>query len=544
MQHSTVTNNSQPSSVIIATTHVHSNMADSAQKAFDEKRYVDSVKLFNVFMKDHPKRTTPDHFLLRSTALLRLGKKEAALRDADRATRLAYAQKSNEALGKAQMRRAVTYVSLGDNAAAKKCVDFAETANPEERTIPVWKAKIGMSSGSNEASDVPQIPDIDISYVWKGPTDVPVKHEVKPEVKKTEATATTNDTNNETQTPKPSVKPAATQETPFKVPTSEFKFEPKPDVKSDPMPAPMDDSKSTASSRSDEANTSSISFNGPKEDLRTDFFQSNEKITVSIYRKNTPKDAKCDIQPTSISIICSMYSWSTQLYAPIVPSESSVQIYGTKVDFTLMKKTPAKWPTVSGNASLNDDSETPIKSPSSTTKSGPSQITNIDFFQTPTHINAYLYMPNLVEYEPAVIGTPSSFTVTFTNNNDPKNSFVKTVFLHGLIEPELLQFKVYPTKLEVQMRKKTSGNWPSLEKGVSNTSSSAIAPPTTKDWSKIQIEDDSDDDLNSENPDDFFKALYADADDDTRRAMMKSFVESGGTSLSTDWDKVEKGEHS
>lgn len=81
-------------------------------------------------------------------------------------------------------------------------------------------------------------------------------------------------------------------------------------------------------------------------------------------------------------------------------------------------------------------------------------------------------------------------------------------------------------------------------KGVSNTSSSAIAPPTTKDWSKIQIEDDSDDDLNSENPDDFFKALYADADDDTRRAMMKSFVESGGTSLSTDWDKVEKGEHS
>lgn len=74
-------------------------------------------------------------------------------------------------------------------------------------------------------------------------------------------------------------------------------------------------------------------------------------------------------------------------------------------------------------------------------------------------------MPNLVEYEPAVIGTPSSFTVTFTNNNDPKNSFVKTVFLHGLIEPELLQFKVYPTKLEVQMRKKTSGNWPSLEKG-------------------------------------------------------------------------------
>jgi len=38
----------------------------------------------------------------------------------------------------------------------------------------------------------------------------------------------------------------------------------------------------------------------------------------------------------------------------------------------------------------------------------------------------------------------------------------------------------------------------------------------------------------------FFQKIFADADEDTKKAMMKSYSESGGTTLSTNWDEVKK----
>ena len=142
--------------------------------------------------------------------------------------------------------------------------------------------------------------------------------------------------------------------------------------------------------------------------------------------------------------------------------------------------------------------------------------------------------------------------------------------------------QVLGTKLEVILHKKLSNQkWKSLEGIVPQQSSSNLtladgesvssaetpstnkpmpAYPTSsrtgpKDWDKVadeltkkpktntegqneaeDIEEEGGDPVNA-----FFKKLYAGADPDTRRAMVKSYQESNGTALSTNWSDVSKG---
>jgi suppressor of G2 allele of SKP1 len=57
-----------------------------------------------------------------------------------------------------------------------------------------------------------------------------------------------------------------------------------------------------------------------------------------------------------------------------------------------------------------------------------------------------------------------------------------------------------------------------------------------KNWDMLEDSDDEED--AKQDVDHFFKKLYSTATDEQRRAMMKSFVESNGTTLSTDWEDV------
>lgn len=123
-------------------------------------------------------------------------------------------------------------------------------------------------------------------------------------------------------------------------------------------------------------------------------------------------------------------------------------------------------------------------------------------------------------------------------------------------------------KIEVTLAKVQPGKWPSFGREeltkpdasalpkidsiepeptgpapvVDTTTSKAPAYPTSsksgaKDWEKLGADDDDEDsqDVNS-----FFSKLYKDASPEQQRAMQKSFMESNGTTLSTDWDSVGK----
>lgn len=58
-----------------------------------------------------------------------------------------------------------------------------------------------------------------------------------------------------------------------------------------------------------------------------------------------------------------------------------------------------------------------------------------------------------------------------------------------------------------------------------------------KNWDKL-AESDGEEEEEKQDVDHFFKKLYSTATEEQRRAMMKSFVESNGTTLSTDWNDV------
>lgn len=175
-------------------------------------------------------------------------------------------------------------------------------------------------------------------------------------------------------------------------------------------------------------------------------------------------------------------------------------------------------------------------------------------------------MSNSLQVE---IHFPIGSTSAYTQIYDP---------LYAKIDPAKSSYTITPSKVELSLHKAVSSiKWsaiegsepivlsPSTTSAVKDTepaasSSSTMSAQTSlpsvikttgpsyptssrtgpKDWDKIVGGDDDDDEENAKDPDYFFKQLYKDADDDTKKAMIKSYQESNGTSLSTNWSDVKK----
>ncbi|KAJ3720004.1 SGS domain-containing protein [Lentinula raphanica] len=130
--------------------------------------------------------------------------------------------------------------------------------------------------------------------------------------------------------------------------------------------------------------------------------------------------------------------------------------------------------------------------------------------------------------------------------------------LKGQINPDACDYTVGKVKVEVRLSKVAQGRWGGLigdsPDPLANSASTSTPTPARsqkKNWDALttdilsaEKEKSMEEDPNvggdsAVNP--FFQKLFADADDDTKRAMMKSYSESGGTTLSTNWEEVSKG---
>uniref|UniRef100_A0A093USN0 Protein SGT1 like A n=1 Tax=Talaromyces marneffei PM1 TaxID=1077442 RepID=A0A093USN0_TALMA len=227
--------------------------------------------------------------------------------------------------------------------------------------------------------------------------------------------------------------------------------------------------------------------------IRHEWYQSQDTVVVTIYAKSVDKSKlETDLQDNSLSLEFPLPSGSTYsfnldpLYAPIDTALSKVNVLSTKIEITLRKRTPGqKWGALEGSATA------PIISDSANTITVNSTAT-VPTTQTPAQVN---------------------------NNNVGGPS--------------------YPTSSRHGVK-----NWDKLAQDLTSKKKKDEKKKETKDADAEDDDDDAasvDSDIGSGDAvDSFFKKLYAGADPDTRRAMMKSFYESQGTALSTNWNEVGK----
>ncbi|KAI8061502.1 calcium-activated chloride channel-domain-containing protein [Gilbertella persicaria] len=110
------------------------------------------------------------------------------------------------------------------------------------------------------------------------------------------------------------------------------------------------------------------------------------------------------------------------------------------------------------------------------------------------------------------------------------------------ISPQESTYHILSTKIEIKLKKQTLGlMWGALEGENDQGTMMSTATTTnkkTKDWNKLVQEVDEDKPEGEQALNALFQQIYRDADPDTKRAMMKSFTESNGTCLSTNWTEV------
>ncbi|KAL2881065.1 Cochaperone protein [Colletotrichum sp. CLE4] len=208
-------------------------------------------------------------------------------------------------------------------------------------------------------------------------------------------------------------------------------------------------------------------------------------------------------------------------------------------------------------------------------KPQPKKDVRVDFFQSSATLTVTVFAKNIPKDDFKVdYGESESFEISTKNKADSNGDFQQismshipghepsyTIHLYGRIDPAGSKHTVTANKIEFQLKKAEAIKWPTLQHPAGSAApapnkpspapvavaatqpkaaaTSGPAYPTSsksgpKNWDKLEgVDDDDNSDING-----FFKTLYKDASPEARRAMMKSFTESNGTSLSTDWDDV------
>ncbi|XP_008559974.1 protein SGT1 homolog [Microplitis demolitor] len=187
----------------------------------------------------------------------------------------------------------------------------------------------------------------------------------------------------------------------------------------------------------------------------------------------------------------------------------------------------------------------------------PTPKINHDWYQT----EAFVIVTVLAKNTSNVKVQYSERTLSVSAKLPSGNEYSLELDLAHEIVPDQCSYKVIPSKIEIKLKKREGLRWNLLEgnpavkediKPIPQEILVSNQPPKypssskkSKDWDKVEKEiekqeaeekPEGDAALNS-----LFQQIYGTGSDEVRKAMNKSFIESGGTVLSTNWSEVGKG---
>lgn len=210
--------------------------------------------------------------------------------------------------------------------------------------------------------------------------------------------------------------------------------------------------------------------------------------------------------------------------------------------------------------------QAPTSAPKPTVPAGPllpTEKPKHDWYQTNENVTFTLLAKNVPKEKASIEIAKDSLDISYPIADGKEFNYNLLPFF-GEVDPERSTYRITATKIEVTLKKASPGvKWATLEgeladqEGTGGKAASHViterpkprtdaAPsyPTSsktgaKNWDKLAKEDLGDDDeYEGDETSRFFKSLYKGAGEEAQRAMMKSYQESGGTVLSTDWSSV------
>jgi len=170
-----------------------------------------------------------------------------------------------------------------------------------------------------------------------------------------------------------------------------------------------------------------------------------------------------------------------------------------------------------------------------------------EWYQTNSHAIVAIFAKNIKKEQVTIDIREKTLSVTIQMSN--ANDYLLEIDLFDTVVPQECTIEYMSTKIEIKLKKFAQYKWKDLEdkgdtgpKVFLETASTVSGPKPKKNWDKIVNEVagteplDETDGLNK-----VFQDIFANGTEDQKKAMQKSFLESGGTVLSTNWDEVGKG---